>query len=129
MRGLVREAETDTAAARVTLIKTALAFKESDATFILKFAKDFSVGVYRISVGLFLPRVCCDQSCRIKKKQKTNQHLKNLSVSVRLVILPSLLPLPRHQTPTPVPTNRGFYFDHSLCNRFLFSFCIARRIS
>lgn len=45
------EAETD-AGTDVKLIKTALTFKESVATFILKFAKDFSVGVYRMSVGL-----------------------------------------------------------------------------
>lgn len=46
------EAETD-ARTHFKLIKTALTFKES--AFILKFAKDFSVGVYRMSVGKFLP--------------------------------------------------------------------------
>lgn len=51
---IVCDAETD-AGTHVKLIKTTLTFKESDATFILKFAKDFSVGVYRMSVGLFLP--------------------------------------------------------------------------
>lgn len=48
------EAETDSDT-HVKLIQTALTFKESDASFILKFAKDFSVGVYRLSVGLFPP--------------------------------------------------------------------------
>lgn len=65
------EAEAD-AGAHVNLIKAALTFKESHDAFILKFAKDFSVGVYRVSVGLFPPRrLRCDQSCRIKKNEPT----------------------------------------------------------
>lgn len=65
------------ASTHVESIKTALTFQESDATFIQKFAKDFSVGVYRMSVVRFRTCLCCPQSCRVKR---TRQPHKNLSV-------------------------------------------------